>query len=439
MKSEAQESIRSQLETISNLERKVAIAVPKEHVQEAFHRAYTDLQKSVTIKGFRKGKAPLATIRGLYSDRVREEVVRDLVSSGVRAAINEHGLKPTEFPQIHIDRFEQDEELSFQATFEVFPEIPSILYEGLSAQTPALPDLEKLVDEALERIRQNQTVHEPLNENRPAKLGDFVKLSYVGVVDGGALEDLKADNFIAELNQEKFIEGFVDGLLGAAPQEVRTLNLRFPADYHEKTLADRPVVFTITVHELMQAKLPELDDAFAKAVGGGESLQDLRSALQDQIRREQEKETNAILRSTLLASLVAKNPFDVPNSLLERQKKTLLKESVRQLRSKNFNDEQIAEILKSDERDPELERTAEAMVREAMLISRLAEQLGLECTDELFDEQLRTYSKSTGIDFEILSWHYAEKRDLRDRLEYKITEDRVVAKLLETAKLTEKP
>jgi trigger factor len=254
------------LEKISNLERKLSIEVPLEKVTEALGKIYRSIQDQVTIKGFRKGKAPIEKIKSMYGDKAREDVVRDLIESSYVKALREHKLEPLGQPQIEYDNLKENEPFKFSAQFEIRPDVNIEQFENLPVEKEKLELDQKKVEDVLENLRQSRTKENPLIIIRPAQKGDLATIDFEGFVDGKPLENSAAADQTVEIGSSGFIPGFDDGIEGMNIGESKRIDLKFPEDYREG-LAGKPVTFNITLKRLGQKSVPELSDDFAKEVG----------------------------------------------------------------------------------------------------------------------------------------------------------------------------
>ncbi|MCB0370845.1 MAG: trigger factor, partial [Bdellovibrionales bacterium] len=242
--------MKSNVEKISSLQRKLKVEVPSAVVQTSFDRIFNDIQKDVTIKGFRKGKAPLSTIKSLYNGKVKQDVVQDLIQKHYYQAIVEHKLDPISYPEFEFDDLHEDKDFNFSATFDIRPEINLKNYENLKVEKEILKFDDSQIDKTLENIRNSKATYEDVIEVRAAQLGDLAVIDFDGFVNGKPLEGGMGKDHRLELGSHQFIEGFEEGIVGMNVSDEKTLNLTFPTPYHSKDLEGKSVEFKVKLNGL---------------------------------------------------------------------------------------------------------------------------------------------------------------------------------------------
>lgn len=410
------------VEETSKLGRKLSIEVPPETVSAAFDKIYQNLQKSVEIKGFRKGKAPLQTIKSLYKDRVKGDVVSQLVQDFYVKALDEKSLDPVNYPNIQVSELIEEKSFSFTAEFEVRPEVKLQKYDNLTVEKEIL-ELDKThVEKTIDNIRESHARRDVVLEDRPAATGDFVVMDFEGFRDGQPVPNTKAEEFELELGSNSFIPGFEDGLLGTKPGQEKELHLTFPADYHAKDLAGQPILFKTKIKSLKKKVLPELNDELANRLGF-ESVEKMKSSLEEDYKNSEEKRINDEFKNRLLKALVESNPVDVPKSMKDEQKQLLINDMQNRFKGQGFDEISFKEY--TEKWDADFESSATFMIQSSFLIHAVAEKENLAATTEDLNKKIEEYATQTGIELSKLKSFYNEK-DNRSRLLYKLTEDKVV-------------
>ncbi|WP_410468749.1 trigger factor [Bdellovibrio bacteriovorus] len=318
--------MKSNVEKVSNLSRKLNIEVPAAAVQTAFQKIFNGIQKEVTIKGFRKGKAPLATIKSLYADRVKQDVVQDLIQKHYSEALNEHKLEPISYPEFEFADPTENKDFSFSAAFDVRPEIVLKKYEGLEVEKEKIEFDAKKVDQVLENIRASRATFEVIADDRAAKKGDVAVINFEGFMGGAPLENGSGTDHNLELGASQFIEGFEDGIVGMKKGETKTLSLKFPDPYHSAELAGKPVEFKVTLNQIKTKVLPELTNEFIATLGGPSDLDALKKSIQEDLEQTETKRVEDAFKNRLLKTLVKENPVEVPPSLMKEQKASLVED-----------------------------------------------------------------------------------------------------------------
>ena len=426
--------MKSTLEKVSSLERKLSVQVAAAEVESALEQAYSDIQKRAEIKGFRKGKAPLATIRSIYADRVKQDLIQDLIQTHYQKALQEHQLSPISYPEIDFEPLADGIDFKFSAQFEIRPQVQVKNFENLNVKKEKMPDMNAKVNESLDNIRRNRAEHVPVLEDRGAQSGDVVDISFHGTQAGIPVEGGSADHFTLELGSKQMIEGFESGIEGMRAGESRTLHLQFPEGYHATHLAGKPVTFDIKVKALKKKSLPELNDEFAKSLGQFESLDALKKTLLENTEEEEKRRIDSDVRTRIVEALVEKNPVELPKSLVVEQMKMLSDDVRNRLQGQGYSEEQIAEYVQKWESD--IENSAKFMVHSSFLIDQLAEDHGLHWTEADFDERLNKMAAQSGLEMAKIEEFYKQP-NTKSRLCFRITEEKVVDFLLSKAKITE--
>lgn len=416
--------MKATLETVSTLERKLNIQVPASEVQAAFETAYKSIQKHVAIKGFRQGKAPIKSVKAMYGDRVKQDVVNDLVQKYYSSALREHSLDPVSFPTIEFDALDEGKDFGFTAEFEVRPNVTLKKIEKLPLKREKFELKESFVDEALHDIQKNRAVNVPVLEDRMAQKGDIAVIDFKGFLASGPLENGSAEGHELELGSNMFIPGFEEGVIGMATGAEGEVKIEFPKDYHVAELAGQPVTFKVKLQKLLKKELPELNDEFAKSLGGKtESLAQLKETIRkDQVQRE-EKRVKDELKNRLMKTLVESNPVDVPKALMAEQKKALIEDLKKRMESQGMGPEQFEEY--KDKWDKDFEETASFMIRSSFLLDKISIDKNLRATDEDLEAKFQEYAGQTGIELARVKEFYGDE-DRRSRLRYQLTEDKVV-------------
>jgi trigger factor len=425
--------MKTNLENVSNLEKKLKIEVPPQTVDAEFSRAFKYLQKEANIKGFRKGKAPIATIKSMYIDKVKSDVVQNIVQSTYWNALKEHKLIPVSMPSIDFEELQEGSPFTFTASFEIRPDVKIQKKTGFTVDKEKLNISDERINSVVENVRQSNAAFQTLTETRPLAKGDFAIIDFEGIINGAPLENGSAKGHQLEIGANQFIPGFEEALIGMNVGEQKEVQLKFPADYHVENLKDQPVTFKVTLNEIKVKALPELNEEFFKKIG----QTDLKS-LQDQIRKEmEESDSQKIeqdLRDNLMKQFVEANPVEAPKSLLDEQRKALVADFQNRMKSQGMTEENFAEY--QDKWSDDFDKTAEFMVKSAFLIDKLAEEEKLHATDADLEAKFDDMAKRFGMEKEKIKAFYKEKEGLQ-KMSYQITEDNVFKYILNGSKVNE--
>src|SRR3989344_2524203 len=279
------------LETTSTLGRRLKVAVPADTVEKEFSSRLQRLSKQVKLPGFRPGKVPLKMIEAQYGGRLMGEV------AGSR------GRRPAGDPRGERKPFLRGEQLEYTVEFEVYPEVKRFDLAGVRIERPVVTVSQEDVDRTLETIRKQRATWNPVE--RAARLGDRVKIDFVGRLNGKEFEGGKADAFPLVLGSGTLIESLEQGLVGAKPGETHQVAAKFPADYRHALLAGQTADFDVKVIDVAEAALPEINEALAKELGVKEaSVENLRRDVKANLEREAANRARTAVRTRALKSLL---------------------------------------------------------------------------------------------------------------------------------------
>jgi trigger factor len=420
--------MKAQVESISAVKTRLFVEVTPEEVAQEEARGFGNLQRSVTVPGFRKGKAPLSVLRRAYGDRVRSESLSRVVEKTYVEALRQEGIVPVSEPDIDLQPAGGEGGIAYTAVVEVRPKVEPRGYTGLSLQKEKVEVSEPEVEAKLEELRREHASFEPAPEGRPAEEGDMVVIDYEGSIDGTPFEGGKGEGRSLVLGSGTFIPGFEEGIKGAAAGERRTIELTFPEDYRARDLAGRQASFEIAVKEIKVRALPDLDDEFARDAAKVDTLTELRNKLEELIRGEKTRRVEGEFRDRVVDALLQANPFEVPESLVSRQQAQSLDGLRRDLARRGLDLETMG--LDKRELHENYRRGAERAVRWAFLLNALATAEKVEVTDEDVDARLKAIAEADGRPLGVIRAFFSEDERLEglrsSLLEQKVL-DRVVA------------
>lgn len=426
--------MKTNIEKVSSLHHKINVEVPAPVVQSAFDRIFKDIQKEVSVKGFRKGKAPIATIKSMYGDRVKQDVAQELIQMHYIKALTESKLEPISHPEFEFDIPNESKDFSFSASFDIRPEVNLKKYEGLEVEKEKFVFNDSKVQEVLENIRTSRATFEDVLEIRPAQLGDVAIVDFEGFVDGKPLENGTGTDHNLELGAKQFIEGFEEGVVGMKVGDTKTLNLNFPTPYHATELAGKAVEFKVKLTGLKKKVLPELNDEFLSKMGGPANLEELKKTIREDLEGSEQKRVEDAFKNRLLKKLVQENPVDVPPSLLKDQKNSLVEDFKKRMTEQGMSPADFQDYVSKWDKD--FEKTAAEMIQSSFLVDAIARKHDLHCKQEDLDKKYQEYSAQTGIEESRIREFY-DRPEQTSRLSYMITEEKVIDFLNKSVRVKE--
>lgn len=319
------------------------IEIPPELSKESYEKVIREFSRTANIPGFRKGKVPRTVLlQRLGSSRVKAAAIEQMIQDCLDRAIEQEKIEALGNYQLRssfdelITQFEPGQALTFSASVDVPPEIEVGDYKGLEVKAEeAIYDPEQ-VDKFLEEQRQEQGTLIPV-EGRAVQFGDVAVVDYAGQLvnppegESAEIPGGQAENYQIEIAPGRFIEGFVEGIVGMNPGETKEISVDFPAEYANTELAGQAAKFTITVKELKEKELPELDDDFAQAVSEYETLAELRSSLEADFKAKAEAQMKENKYAGIKSALVEKVEVELPETMISQEVENVLMQAAMQL------------------------------------------------------------------------------------------------------------
>jgi trigger factor len=412
------------VESISKLERRMQVQVPAERVSKEIDARLKNLSRTARLNGFRPGKAPIKVIRQQFGMQVHREVIGELLQSSFAEAVTEKQLSPAGNPRIEPQSMDEGQDLTYIATFEVFPEVALRAMDSLELERVTAEVTETDVDAMIERLRKQQMKYSPVS--RAAATGDKVTLDFVGKIDGVEFAGGKGENIAIVLGEGRMLPDLEQGLVGAAPEEHRDITVNFPADYRATELAGKTAIFSTQIKTVEEPTLPELDEEFCTSFGVTEGgIPKLREDVAANMRRELEQNLRSRNKTAVMEKLYQANPIDVPNALLESQIRDMQVEAMRRAGAKDVSQAPPREPLV----EPARRRVALGLIFNEV-IRRENLVLDPKRSNARLDEMVGAYGDAAA-----LKRAYLQNADAMRQVESLALEDQVVDWILEHAKV----
>lgn len=418
------------IENTSTLGRKVTIEVEAEEIRHELDRAYNELRRSAQLKGFRPGHAPKKLLERFFGDQVRGDVIQRLVREYTERALAQSELKPLLAPEIVTEETDLAKALRFSAVFDVRPELKVKDYESLKVLAPRVEVAESEVEAALSRLRERQGTLKKVEGRTRVERGDLVLAEIKAQADAKPISGLKVEERILEVSPERLAHRLDELLVGAEVGKTATMTKSYEAGYAERELAGKTIEWQATVKEIFRRELPELDDEFAKDLGGYRDLDELKARIRRELAEEARQEGERRARQGLLDLILERNPVEAPRSLVARERGALEAELAATLEAAGMTREQAAE--KAAQRREELTSRAERRARESLVVDALAEQEGVAVSDDELAEQVATAVTASGRGRERVAEFYAREEN-RETLRQSMRREKTLRLLLERA------
>ena len=366
MNNAVEENVKVQIKELEGLYRELEVQVPADAFNQEMEKEYEEVRRKVTLKGFRRGKAPMNIIKSSYADAVREEVVEKLIKSTYPDAVTSQTLKVASPPHISDLKFGDDGGFTYTAKVEIFPEISAVKFDKLELTSGNIDVTDKELENFVEMLRERRAEFRELT--RPIKETDTVTVDLTKVKDSKlALKQSEFPNTTIDLNSSLTVKEFKDGLTGLNIGETKEVTVTYKSDYADNALAGSEITYKVIVKGVKEKILPEIDDAFAKAVADVPTVLEMRVKARDELKRQKEDAQNKGFKSEVIKQMVAHNQFLVPESMVGNYLENVIEDLTKQ--KAKFDEREIRQNYRP---------IAEETIRWQILLHKLAEQEKIE-------------------------------------------------------------
>jgi trigger factor len=411
--------------TTGGLERRLEVAVPGDRVNTEVESRLKQLSRTARLKGFRPGKAPYAVIQKQFGEQVRSEVVSDLIRSSYSDALNQEKVNPAGSPRIEL---QPGGDLKYTATFEVLPEVRLAPVSDITVERPSAKVEDSDIDAMVESMRKQRPEFSVVE--RASQDTDRVTVDYISKVGDTPLKDGEGKDVQFIIGAGRVMKELEDAVKGAKAGETRSATVDFPAEHPNKELAGKQAVFDLTVKQVEEQKLPEVNDEFVAAYGVKEGgVEALRTEVRQSMNRELDDLIRNRLRTQVLEALYTANKFDVPKALIEEQIQQLQLDMARR-----------ANITDPSQLPPAntFEESARRRVALGLILGEIVKSENLKVDRERVQTRLNDLAAAYPNADEVRR-AYLQNADAMRQIESAVLEDQVVDWVVGKAKITEKP
>jgi trigger factor len=389
----------SPTETKDAVKREITVEIPAAEVNRETELQIQRYQKSARLPGFRAGHVPASIIRQRFGQGLKNDVAEALIPKHFRREAEKQGLIPVSQPRVTDLHIHDGEPLRFKATFEVLPEIQVEGYKELRAEKPEIVISDEDIEQALGNVREQHATYTTV-EGRALAVGDFAQASMDGKPkDNKDVAEAKAnpvhmDDVLIEIGGKNTVPEFTQNLTGASSGDERTFDVSYPEDIQDKRLAGKTFVYTVKVNGIKLKSLPELNDDFAKELGEFTSLDQVRKQIRENMEAERRNNAEREAKDKLVAELVKRNDFEVPESLVDRQIDLRLERGLRALAAQGMKMEDLKKMdlprLRAGQRDQAVHD-----VKSSLLLERVADLEKIEISDEEVNRELESLAQQS--------------------------------------------
>lgn len=422
--------MQTNVETLSQLERRITMAVPAEDINKQVAQRLKQLSRTVRMAGFRPGKVPLKIVEQQYGPQVRSEVLGDAVQKEFNDVVTAQNLRIAGNPKIEPKANAGDGQIAFSATFEIYPEVKLGDMSGAKIERPVVEVADADVEKTVEILRKQRTSYHEVK--RAAQSGDRVTANFVGRIDGTEFPGGKGGDVPIVLGEGRMLPDFEKGLTGMEPGQTRTFDVSFPADYAGKEVAGKTAAFETTVTKVEEPKLPEVDAEFAKSLGVADGdvakmREEIRANVQREVKRRLENET----KQRVMQAVIDANQVELPKALVEMEMQRMVESARADLKARGLKLEQLPI-------DPSVfETQAKRRVSLGLILAELVKVNELSPKPDQIKALVEDYAQTYEQPGEVVRWIYSEPQRLAE-FEGMAIESNVVAWVLGKAKVEDK-
>ena len=423
------------VEDISSVQKKITIEIPAEQVNEEIDKAYSAIQKKAKLQGFRPGKAPMQLIKRTYSDAMRDDVMRRLYQQTLYKAMDEHKVEPLDPPTIESDILEPGVPFKYSAIFEVMPQILLNEYTGLVVNKEIYVAKPESIDGELKRMQENMAQLIPLDENAVIENGHTVSVDYSITASGSPEENSGPQTAEVEIGSGSLIAGFEEQLIGLKSGDSKEFTLDLPTTGEDVELNEMKGIFSVTVKEIKRKELPELDDEFAQQFGEYDTMEDLRAKMVEYHEKHEKDRLENELKERVIQALVAKNPLDVPESMVKRQLDHMLENLKNRLKSQQMSLEMMGldtESFRARFRDDAIDK-----VKGGLLLMALVEKENISVSDDDLSAHYEKIAAGNPEMLDRIKEYYSANQNAKSSIISEIKEDKAISYLIDHAVVTE--
>ncbi len=379
----------------TGVNREISVEIPAEEVSRETDTIIQKYQKVARLPGFRTGHVPASIIRQRFKEDLKSDVVEALVPRYFRKEAEKQGLIPVSQPRVTDLHIHDGEPLRFKASFEIMPEIKVEGYKELRADHPEIVVKDEEVDEALNNVREQHATFSSV-EGRALAEGDFAQASMDGRPKDGddKAQPVHMDEVLIEIGGKNTVPEFTANLRGANAGDEKEFEVVYPADTNDQRLAGKTFVYTVKIQAIKQKTLPELTDDFAKELGEFPNLEAVRRQIRGNMEAERKNNAEREAKDKLVAELVKRNDFEVPESLVDRQIDLRLERGLRALAAQGMKMEDMKKMdlprLRAGQHDQALQD-----VKSSLLLERIAELEKIDAGEDEVQHELEALAQQS--------------------------------------------
>jgi len=428
--------MKTTVEDISPVKRRLSVEIEPEEVNKRIDKAYLELKKRVRLRGFRPGKVPIKILEARFGERVKDEVIQDIIRDTFPEAAKELDRLPIGVPSFEFDRnsFKRDAPFHYSVVIEVKPKVEIKNYLGIELEKPEVQVTEEMINKELDKIKEMHGKIVSIKEDRPVKMGDYVLVNYQGFYKGKPMSELKRENAIIKIGSRDTHPVFETSLIGLNKGDETQVSVDFEENYPNPALAGKNIKFRVQILDIKEMELPELTDDFVKEKFKLNSLQELKEDIKKKLLEQEEKKAEMKLKEEVLNRLIKGVDIELPEVLIESEQRYMIESFKQDLRRGGSSLEDFG--FTEDKLKEDFRPRAERRVKEMLILAEIADKENIDISDEELNEEIKKIAEMGAQDPEDLKRFY-EERNLMGYLRVRMREQKTLNYILENAKIKE--
>jgi trigger factor len=424
--------MKVEVESLDRVRKSIEVTLDEGKIDEMREEIYEELKKRAKIKGFRPGKVPRSVIQAYYKEYIDDEVKRKMVEETMGDALSETHVEPLSEPRIEF--LDDGDRHGYKIECEVTPEFELPGYEGITAEVEKITVTDDEVAKRMESLRQMHAELVDKETDQGAQKGDMVMVKYEGFRDGQPVKNIKSESYPIDLGGSNLMPEFEDALIGMKVGEEKEIEIEFAADYPDKDVASKTVLFKLLLKEIKEKRLPELNDDFAKDVGF-ETIEQLGGEARKELEREREAQRRNAITDQIATFLLEKTDIPVPARVLQKRAEMMVQDARSRMKAGGMSAAEEASLNTALQKEYEPE--AAKRIRLGMILVKIADNEGIQVDDAEVEERLRKIADETKRGYDYIREFY-DKYDLRGNLRNGMLEEKTFNLLVEKAAVKEK-
>ena len=408
---------------------KLTITVEAEEFEKAMNGAYQKNKGRINVQGFRKGKAPRAVIEKMYGPEIfYDDAANICIPEAYEKAYDECEEEIVSQPDIEVVSMGKGEPLVFTATVALRPPVTLGKYKGVEVAAADVTVSDEEVDAAIVR-EQEKNARTIEVTDRPVKSGDQTVIDFEGFVDGVAFDGGKGTDYPLTIGSGAFIPGFEDALIGAEIGKETDVNVTFPEEYQEKSLAGKPAVFKCTVKSIKEKELPELNDEFASEVSEFDTLAEYKESVKADLEVKKLSDAKAAKQDAVIDKIIEDSKMDIPDAMLQTEQKNMINEFAQRMQAQGLTLQQYMQFSGMDNEKfmEQVKPQALSRIQSRLVLEEIAKAENITVTEEDYEAELKTMAEAYALELDKV------KDMVGDEGRKQIEKDILVKKALEFA------